>query len=308
MYQLFISLQTNQTFAMFLFAVVGLCVGSFLNVVIYRVPKIMHKEWRVEAIHFISEEKDLANIIGKNRLSQLQSCIVTDKTLTLSKPASHCPNCKQKISWYHNIPLISWLVLAGKCHYCKQPISSRYPLIEILTALLSALVIYKLGITGVGLTALVFVWGLIALAGIDWNTQLLPNRITYPLATLGLLVNSQLFFTGFVSPTNAIWGLAIGFLSLWSVNQVFYLMTKKQGMGQGDFKLLAAIGCWLGVGVLPLVILLSAVLGVLVGLILMVKNGKSQPFAFGPFIAVAAIVAILYGGQMVTWYMGLFML
>lgn len=297
-----LTLQTNQIFAIFLFILVGLCVGSFLNVMIYRVPKIMHKEWRAEAVSFISQEDDLANTIGSDKLSHMQHRIATEKPLTLSKPASHCPHCNQKISWYHNIPLISWLVLVGKSGCCGERISARYLLIEVITAVLSALVIYQLGLTGIGLSALILVWGLIVLAGIDGETQLLPDRITYPLAVLGLLVNSQLFFTGFVSATSAILGLAIGFLSLWSVNQVFYLITNKQGMGQGDFKLLAAIGCWLGVWALPLVILLSSMLGVLAGVILMIKHGKSQPFAFGPFIAIAAIIAMLYGDQIVAWY------
>ena len=194
-------------------------------------------------------------------------------------------------------------MLRGRCSDCKAAIGLRYPIIELVTALLSGLVIYHFGVTEAGLSALVLVWTLIALTGIDFDTQLLPDRLTFPLAGLGLAVNSQSWF---VSPTESIWGLLLGFLSLWVVVKVFYLITKKHGMGQGDFKLLAVLGAWLGPLMLPLIILLSSLLGSVVGIILMKKQGESKPFAFGPYIAIAGIIALLYGSDIVSWYLGMY--
>jgi leader peptidase (prepilin peptidase)/N-methyltransferase len=233
----------------------------------------------------------------------LASIVTNDQPITLSRPASRCPHCAHKIRWYENIPLVSWLLLRGRCSDCKAAIGLRYPLVELTTALLSVLVIYQFGVNATGLSALVLVWTLIALTGIDFDTQLLPDRLTFPLAGLGLAVNSQGWF---VSPTQSIWGLLLGFLSLWIVVKVFYLITKKHGMGQGDFKLLAVLGAWLGPLMLPLIILLSSLLGSIVGLILMKKQGESRPFAFGPYIAIAGIIALLYGSDIVSWYLGMY--
>lgn len=310
MLQFLTLLQTNSTLAMLFFGTVGLCVGSFLNVLIYRLPRMMIQEWREEATSFISQQADLANIIGNDRLHKLQNSVEQSQPyqrLTLSKPSSHCPNCQHKIACYDNIPLISWLILAGKCRHCEVAIGVRYPMVEAVTAVLSALVIHHFGVSGAGISALILVWGLIALAGIDWDTQLLPDRLTFPLAGLGLLINTQTLFTGFVSSAQSVWGLIIGFLCLWAVGKLFYFLTKKQGMGQGDFKLLAVMGAWLGVWALPLVVLLSSVLGAVVGIGLMLKRGESRPFAFGPYIAMAGVFALLYGRQMMGWYLGLFL-
>ena len=292
-------LQENMTIALVVFGLLGLCVGSFLNVVIHRTPLMMVSAWRKECSQFMYEQADMP----REHTMPLVNIVDTDTPITLSHPASRCPHCTHKIKWYENIPLISWILLRGRCSDCKAAIGLRYPIVELVTALLSALVIYHFGVNMVGLSALVLVWTLIALTGIDFDTQLLPDRLTFPLAGLGLAVNSQGWF---VPPTQSIWGLLLGFLSLWIVVKIFYLITKKHGMGQGDFKLLAVLGAWLGPMMLPLIILLSSLLGSIVGLILMKKQGESKPFAFGPYIAIAGIVALLYGSDIVNWYLGMY--
>lgn len=297
--QLIQLLQDNMTIALVVFALLGLCVGSFLNVVIHRIPLMMVVSWRQECSQFMSQQADMP----LEHTSALTQVVSGDAPITLSTPASRCPHCAHKIRWYENIPLISWLVLRGRCSDCQAPISIRYPIVELVTALLSALVIYQFGVTAAGVSALVLVWTLIALTGIDFDTQLLPDRLTFPLAGLGLAVNSQSWF---VSPTESIWGLLLGFLSLWVVVKIFYLITKKHGMGQGDFKLLAVMGAWLGPMMLPLIILLSSLLGSIVGIILMRKQGESKPFAFGPYIAIAGIIALLYGSDIINWYLAMY--
>jgi len=292
-------LQENMSIALVVFGLLGLCVGSFLNVVIHRTPLMMVLAWRQECSQFMYEQADMP----REHTMPLVNIVATDTPITLSRPASRCPHCTHKIEWYENIPLISWILLRGRCSDCKAAIGFRYPIVELVTALLSALVIYHFGVGMVGLSALVLVWTLIALTGIDFDTQLLPDRLTFPLAGLGLAVNSQSWF---VPPTQSIWGLLLGFLSLWVVVKIFYLITKKHGMGQGDFKLLAVLGAWLGPMMLPLIILLSSLLGSIVGLILMKKQGESKPFAFGPYIAIAGIVALLYGSDIVNWYLGMY--
>lgn len=297
--QLIQLLQDNITIALVVFALLGLCVGSFLNVVIHRIPLMMVSSWRQECSQFMAQQADMPH----EHTSALTQVVSGDAPITLSTPASRCPHCAHKIRWYENIPLISWLVLRGRCSDCQAPISIRYPIVELVTALLSALVIYQFGVTAAGISALVLVWTLVALTGIDFDTQLLPDRLTFPLAGLGLAVNSQSWF---VSPTESIWGLLLGFLSLWVVVKIFYLITKKHGMGQGDFKLLAVMGAWLGPMMLPLIILLSSLLGSIVGIILMRKQGESKPFAFGPYIAIAGIIALLYGSDIINWYLAMY--
>ena len=297
--QLIEVLQDNMSVALVVFGLLGLCVGSFLNVVIHRVPLMMYHAWRQECSEFMAQQAD----INPEQADLLTQTVAKDTPITLSRPASRCPHCAHKIKWYENIPLVSWLVLRGRCSDCKAAIGVRYPIVELITALLSALVIYHFGVNAPGLSALVLVWTLIALTGIDFDTQLLPDRLTFPLAGLGLAVNSQSWF---VSPTESIWGLLLGFLSLWVVVKIFYLITKKHGMGQGDFKLLAVMGAWLGPMMLPLIILLSSLLGSIVGIILMRKQGESKPFAFGPYIAIAGIIALLYGSDIINWYLAMY--
>lgn len=292
-------LQENMTLALVVFGLLGLCVGSFLNVVIHRTPLMMVAAWRQECSQFMAEQADMP----PEHTQPLANIVAADPSITLSTPASRCPLCAHKIKWYENIPLISWLILRGRCSDCKAAIGLRYPIVELVTALLSMLVIYQFGVSAAGLSALILVWALVALTGIDFDTQLLPDRLTFPLAGLGLAVNSQGWF---VSPTQSIWGLLLGFLSLWVVVKIFYLITKKHGMGQGDFKLLAVLGAWLGPTMLPLIILLSSLLGSIVGIILMKKQGESRPFAFGPYIAIAGIIALLYGPDIVNWYLGMY--
>ena len=292
-------LQENMTLALVVFGLLGLCVGSFLNVVIHRTPLMMVAAWRQECSQFMAEQADMP----PEHTQPLANIVAADPSITLSTPASRCPHCAHKIKWYENVPLISWLILRGRCSDCKAAIGLRYPIVELVTALLSMLVIYQFGVSAVGLSALILVWALVALTGIDFDTQLLPDRLTFPLAGLGLAVNSQGWF---VSPTQSIWGLLLGFLSLWVVVKIFYLITKKHGMGQGDFKLLAVLGAWLGPTMLPLIILLSSLLGSIVGIILMKKQGESRPFAFGPYIAIAGIIALLYGPDIVNWYLGMY--
>lgn len=298
--QLIELLQLNLTVALITFTTLGLCVGSFLNVVIHRIPLMMQYEWRQECSQFLAQQPDMP----QNQAATITSIVAKDIPITLSSPASHCPRCTHKIQWYENIPVISWLLLRGRCSHCKTSISLRYPSVELLTALLSGLVIYHFGVSAVGLSALILVWTLIALTGIDFDTQLLPDRFTFPLAGLGLAVNSQGWF---VTPTQSIWGLLLGFLSLWIVVKVFYLITKKQGMGQGDFKLLAVLGAWLGPIMLPFIILLSSLLGSVVGIVSLKKYGESKPFAFGPYIAIAGIIALLYGNDITSWYLNMYL-
>lgn len=290
----------NMPLALILAGVLGLCVGSFLNVVIHRTPLIMKREWRAECAEFLGGEPDIHPKVKEH----LTSTIAKDTHISLSFPPSRCPNCHHQIRAYENIPLISWLVLLrGKCSDCGTPISIRYPLVEVITALLSVLVIYTLGANVAGMMALIYLWLLIALTGIDFDTQLLPDRLVFPLGMIGLAINTQDIFT---SLSSAVWGGLLGFLSFWSVAKLYALLTKKDGMGAGDFKLLGAISAWLGVGMLPLVVLVSAVLGSVVGVVLMKMRGESRAFAFGPYIAIAGIIALLWGQDIMGWYLGMY--
>ncbi|MEB3754314.1 A24 family peptidase [Acinetobacter sp. MD2(2019)] len=268
-----------------LIALLGLCVGSFLNVVIYRTPKMMQQEWQQECQLLLHPE---------------QALIDQDK-LSLSHPASACPNCQHPIRWYQNIPIVSWLLLKGQCAACKHPISIRYPLIELLSCICSIIVVYHFGSTWQMLAGLIFTWVLIALTFIDFDTQLLPDRFTFSLLGLGLAVNSVYLFT---TPILSIWGSLIGFLCLWLVYIAFKLITGKEGMGYGDFKLLAALGAWLGPLMLPLIILLSSVVGAIVGIVLLKVRKQNQAFAFGPYLAIAGWIAFLYGESIMKIYLG----
>ncbi|AMW77693.1 methyltransferase [Acinetobacter sp. TGL-Y2] len=265
--------------------ILSLCVGSFLNVVIYRTPKMMEQEWHQECQMLLHPEQP----------------IIDESKLSLSKPASTCPKCKTPIRWYQNIPVVSWLVLRGKCGACQNPISMRYPLIELLTTICSLTVVAVYGPTIQMLFGLVLTWVLIALTFIDFDTQLLPDRYTLTLAALGLGVNSYAIYT---SPTSAIWGYLIGFLCLWIVYYLFKVVTGKEGMGYGDFKLLAALGAWMGPFLLPLIVLLSSLVGAIIGIILLKIKKQNQPFAFGPYIAIAGWIAFLWGEQIMKIYLG----
>ena len=263
----------------------GLLIGSFLNVVIHRLPKMMQRE----SDNYVAQEcsKPLPHSDRYN----------------LTVPRSACPHCGHRITALENIPVLSYLFLRGKCAACKAPISPRYPIIEFITGALSAILIWHFGSGLAGLATLVFAYLLIAMTFIDADTQLLPDDLTLPLLWCGLLINLN---GTFVPLKDAVIGAAAGYLSLWSVYWLFKLTTGKEGMGYGDFKLLAALGAWLGWIMLPVIILLSSIVGALVGISLIVfaKHGRSNPIPFGPYLAAAGMIALLYGQTIVQAYLG----
>ncbi|MFV1922712.1 MAG: prepilin peptidase [Methylotenera sp.] len=264
--------------------VLGLMIGSFLNVVIYRLPKIMEREWHNNCLELQGKE------------------VPAQDKLSLSFPRSACPKCNHQISALENIPVISYLFLGAKCKGCKTKISIRYPLVEALTGILLGLVAYKFGYSTTTIFAWIFTLALITLTFIDFDTQLLPDDITLPLLWLGLLFNLN---GGFTNLKSAVIGAAVGYLILWSVYWLFKLVTGKEGMGYGDFKLLAAIGAWFGWQLIPAVILLSSVLGAVIGTGLILLRGKTGNTAipFGPFLALGGIAALFFGQQLASFYL-----
>lgn len=280
--------------------VLGLLVGSFLNVVIYRLPLMLQRDWRQQCCEFL-EIEDPQPAEEKNPLLR------TD--LSLAKPASHCPQCQHTIRAWENIPLISYTLLAGKCASCKVKIPIRYPAVELATGLFSALVAVNFGATWLALALLLFVWALIALTMIDFDHQLLPDDITLPLLWLGLAVNTQDLGTG-VTTQEAVLGAVVGYLSLWSFYWVFKLATGKDGMGYGDFKLLAALGAWMGWQALLPIIILSSLVGATFGIasILLMGRDRSAPMPFGPFLAGAGLIMMIWGNQIYSFYMTHFLL
>lgn len=264
----------------------GLIVGSFLNVLILRLPPMMQEEWR----------RDCAELAGEAPPAPPR------ERLTLSRPASRCPHCGHQIRFYENVPILSFLFLRGRCSACRTPIGWRYPIIEALTALLSMVVVWQLGPTLAGAAALILTWGLIALAVIDLDTQLLPDGITLPLLWLGLLLSLAEPFT---DSRSAILGAALGYLSLWGIFHLFRLATGKEGMGYGDFKLFALFGAWLGWTHLPQIILLSALAGAVIGLLLILTRGHDRqvPIPFGPYLAIAGWISLLWGDALNQVYL-----
>lgn len=263
---------------------VGLCMGSFLNVVIYRLPLMLERRWQSEAAELRGEEAPVQT------------------RFNLLVPRSRCPHCGHQITALENIPVISWLALRGRCSSCKSGISPRYPLVELATALLSLLVFILLGPGMKMLAALGLTWALVALTMIDFDTQLLPDDITLPLLWAGLLIN----FSGVFVPLHAaVLGAIFGYLSLWSVYWLFKLATGREGMGYGDFKLLAALGAWMGWLSIPLVLLMSSVVGSIIGLGYLIIRRESAPFAFGPYIAIAGFITLLWGQPLMSWYLGI---
>ena len=278
------TLQQNSVIFITVSVIFGLMVGSFLNVVIHRLPKIMEREWH-------------------NNCLDLQGQKIPELTqYTLARPRSACPNCGHKITALENIPVISYLFLKGRCSSCHANISIRYPLIEALTGMLIGLVSWKFGYTSTTLFAWIFCFALVSLTFIDFDTQLLPDDITLPLLWLGLLFNLN---NGFTSLNAAVIGAIAGYMILWSIYWAFKLATGKEGMGYGDFKLLAAIGAWFGWQLLPAVILLSSVLGAIIGisLIIFTKQGRETPMPFGPFLAIGGIAALFLGPQLASYYL-----
>ena len=261
----------------------GLCVGSFLNVVIHRLPKMLERGWQAQC----------AELRGENP--------APGPAYNLVVPRSACPACGAPITALQNIPVVSWLVLGGRCAGCKAPISARYPVVEVLGGLLAACAVWRFGVTPQGIAACVFLWSLLALTMIDFDTQLLPDSITLPLLWAGLIAN--LWHT-FASLPDAVIGALAGYLSLWTIYWLFKLIRGKEGMGYGDFKLLAALGAWLGWQLLPVIVLLSSVVGAGIGISLIVFKGRdhSVPLAFGPYLAIAGAIALFFGSTLVKLF------
>ncbi|OHU88582.1 MULTISPECIES: prepilin peptidase [Pseudoalteromonas] len=291
MLDVFQLMQTQTWFFLLCVGLISLCIGSFLNVVIYRLPVMMNKQWRDECKLILSDESPEPKHIQA-------------ETFNLAAPGSHCPNCNTKIKFWQNIPLLSWLLLRGKCAHCKTTISVRYPLVELGTALVSLFVAQHFGATPQCVLFLVLTWALIALIFIDIDHMLLPDQITLPLLWLVLLASVQGLT---IAPKDAIIGAAVGYLSLWSVYWLFKLTTGKEGMGYGDFKLLAIFGALLGWQAILTIVLLSSVVGAIIGSIQLAVQGKdkSTPIPFGPYLAIAGWITLLYGDIIERWYFNL---
>ena len=269
------SIADPQTFTV-VCGVLGLAIGSFLNVVIHRLPKMMERDWQAQCAELQGTNPPESEKIG------------------LATPRSRCPSCGHAITALENIPVLSWLFLRGRCSACKSRISARYPIVELVTALATAWCAYRFGPGIAAFGAMIFVWSILAMSLIDFDTQYLPDSITLPLLWLGLLLNLNGSFTDIRS---AVIGAVAGYLSLWSVYWLFKLATGKEGMGFGDFKLLAAIGAWMGWIMLPIVILLSSMVGAVIGIALIVvtKRGKDVPMPFGPYLGAAGVIALFWG-------------
>jgi leader peptidase (prepilin peptidase)/N-methyltransferase len=263
----------------------GLFVGSFLNVVIHRLPRMMERDWHAQA----------AELRGEPPPAQ--------ERFNLATPRSRCPHCGHLITALENIPVVSYLLLRGRCRHCGAQIGRRYPVVELLTATLSGYAAWHFGFGVAAVGALLFLWSMVALAFIDLDTQLLPDSLTLPLLWLGLAFNLA---TTYADLTSAVVGAMTGYLALWSVYWLFKFATGKEGMGYGDFKLLAAIGAWLGWQMLPLTILFSSLVGALVGifLITLARHGRNVPIPFGPYLAAAGILALFWGESLTTLYLG----
>jgi len=279
-------LQQSPTAFIITVTLLGLLIGSFLNVVIYRLPLMMEQEWREQC----------TDLNGQAASPEEQT------KMTLSSPRSACPHCQYKIRAIDNIPILSYLFLGGKCRGCKESISIRYPLIETFTGLLSAIVAYHFGFGWVCFGALLLTWTLIALSFIDIDHQLLPDSLTLPLLWLGITFN---LFNQFTTLESSVIGALAGYLSLWLVFHLFKLITGKEGMGYGDFKLLAALGAWLGWSFLPSIILLSSLVGAIIGLslIFFTRHGRDVPIPFGPYLAAAGWIALIWGNTIQSAYL-----
>ena len=280
------ALEQSPTFLYLSIGILGLLVGSFLNVVVYRLPIMLQKNWRQECLIFLEQED--------TKLS-------TSEIFNLSQPRSRCPYCQHPIGALENIPVLSYIFLKGQCKSCHKPISIRYPSVELITAILSIVIAIQFGVSLQTCVALLFTWALICLTLIDFDTQLLPDSITLPLLWFALGIS---LFEIFVAPQSALIGALAGYLSLWSVFWLFKLVTGKEGMGYGDFKLLAAIGALLGWKMLPLVIMLSALVGATIGLTLIIIKGrdKNVPMPFGPYLSIAAFIALIWGEKINLTY------
>ena len=263
---------------------IGLCVGSFLNVVIHRLPRMLELGWQAQCAELRGEEPAAA------------------PAYNLAVPRSACPACGHRITALENIPVVSWLILRRRCSACKAPISARYPAVEVVAGLLGAYAIWHFGATAKGASACLLLWTLLALTFIDFDTQLLPDNLTLPLIWAGLIVNLQGTFAPIAT---AVIGAVAGYLFLWTIYWLFKLIRGKEGMGYGDFKLLAALGAWLGWQMLPLIVLLSSVVGAAIGVALIAFKGRDHnvPLAFGPYLAIAGVIALFWGPGLIAIYL-----
>ena len=288
--------QSPEVFAAIAFAF-ALLIGSFLNVVIYRLPMMMHREWREQC----------------DELQSTEGPEIPDGPFNLVLPRSRCPSCGKQIQSWQNIPVLSYILLGGQCANCKQNISTRYPLIELLTAVLAAACAWRFGFGWEALMAIGLTCALVTISMIDYDHQLIPDSIVIPLVWIGLAMSIFHPMTGadalFVSPVDSIIGAMAGYLSLWSVYKLFKMATGKEGMGYGDFKLLAALGAWLGLEAVPIIILMSAVVGAIVGIGLIVFRGRDRalPIPFGPYLAAAGWITMLYGDTIKNAYLDTFL-
>jgi leader peptidase (prepilin peptidase) / N-methyltransferase len=296
-------LQTNPGLLIAIVAVLGLMVGSFLNVVIYRLPIMMERDWRRHC-----DELNAAGANGAEKKAHKPPA-PDESPFNLLAPRSRCPACRAPIHAWQNIPVVSYLLLRGRCAACSVRISARYPLVELISGVLSALVAWRFGFSWELLAALLFTWSLIALSGIDIDHQLLPDTITLPLLWVGLLISlaymSQTSFSFPVDARRSISGAAAGYLSLWSVYHLFRLLTGKEGMGYGDFKLFAVFGAWFGWEMLLPIILIAASVGAVVGIALIVlrRHGRDVPIPFGPYLAAAGWIALMWGPELIDRYL-----
>lgn len=270
-------LQLHIILSAILAAILGLVIGSFLNVVIYRYPKMLKQMWKAECQEFLNQPPSRK-----------------PPRFNLIKPRSRCTKCKKTLKSWHNIPLFSYLYLRGKCAYCKTRISPMYPVVETLTAALSVITILRFGVSWVGLAALFFTWSLVALSFIDFKEKILPDTITITMLWLGLFANS---FDLFTTPVNAILGALVGYTILWSIAKLFKFIRKIDGMGHGDFKMLAMLGAWLGIGMLLNTLLTAVLIALIISMILLAfkKISKKYPIPFGPYLAFGGFVTLIYG-------------
>ncbi len=287
-------LKQNLIFFVSTIFILGLLVGSFLNVVIYRLPVMFKREWRKDCCNYLEE--------NYNAKIQLDTSKEPAEPFNLVKPDSTCPSCGHQIRAWENIPIISYIFLRAKCSNCKSPISLRYPLVELLSATLAALCAWHFGFSLEGFSAIILSWALISLALIDYDTQYLPDQITLPFLWIGLILNLNQTFTDIES---AIIGAIAGYLILWSIYHLFKLVTKKEGMGYGDFKLLALLGAWMGWQFLPAIIIISSLVGSIIGisLILLKKHQRDIPIPFGPYLAIAGWITLLWGKEINQSYL-----
>jgi leader peptidase (prepilin peptidase)/N-methyltransferase len=293
----FSALQTLPPFAFLgLLGFIGLFFGSFFNVVISRLPEMLHREWQANCEAFQQETQSQEN--PQTVEAEISSSVAAN-VFTLNSPRSHCPRCKTPILNRHNVPVLGWLMLKGKCFACQLPISFRYPSIELLTGLLFVFCGWQWGATPMLVAALILVSFLLCLTFIDLDTQLLPDNLTLPLLWLGLIASVILTPN---SLADKVLGAVFGYLSLWSVNYGFRILTGKEGMGYGDFKLLAALGAWIGLGLLPVVILFSSLLGLLSSLIL-IRQTRGEPIPFGPYLAMSGWLTFCYGESIWQTYL-----